>query len=287
LYLSPVLGELELRSIRRSHVQAVIQHTAAIVTPRVTTQVLAQLRAILATAVADRLIPSNPADDKTLAMPTAERKPDFVLTPEQVATIASRIAPRYAAMVLVAARSGLRSGELRALTLDRCRGLAELLTDGKVVDLAARREDGAGLVTLVIDRQLDGDRKLALPKTPNSMREVTLDATTSRLLAEHVERFGLGVDGRVFSNLVGRLICSATASRAWTDAIAGMNLPPRTGWHSLRHHHASQLLAAGVNVAAVARRLGHGSPRVTLTVYSHALPSDEHRILAALEQAAG
>jgi integrase len=44
--------------------------------------------------------------------------------------------------------------------------------------------------------------------------------------------------------------------------------------HSLRHSHTSELLSNGVPITAVAERLGHASPNVTLSIYSHALPAD-------------
>jgi integrase len=44
--------------------------------------------------------------------------------------------------------------------------------------------------------------------------------------------------------------------------------------HSLRHSHASELLSQGVPITAVAERLGHASPNITLSIYSHALPAD-------------
>jgi integrase len=44
--------------------------------------------------------------------------------------------------------------------------------------------------------------------------------------------------------------------------------------HSLRHSHASELLSRGVPITAVAERLGHASPNITLAIYSHALPAD-------------
>jgi integrase len=45
-------------------------------------------------------------------------------------------------------------------------------------------------------------------------------------------------------------------------------LPPVT-FHALRHSHASALIASGLDVLTVSRRLGHGSPAVTLTIYAH------------------
>jgi integrase len=44
--------------------------------------------------------------------------------------------------------------------------------------------------------------------------------------------------------------------------------------HSLRHSHASELLSQGAPITAVAERLGHASPNITLSIYSHALPAD-------------
>src|SRR5262249_992019 len=45
--------------------------------------------------------------------------------------------------------------------------------------------------------------------------------------------------------------------------------------HALRHTHASSLIAAGVAILAVSRRLGHANPTITLGVYGH-LFGDTH-----------
>jgi integrase len=39
--------------------------------------------------------------------------------------------------------------------------------------------------------------------------------------------------------------------------------------HAWRHIHASQMIAAGMDVVALSRRLGHSSPSITLDVYGH------------------
>jgi integrase len=44
--------------------------------------------------------------------------------------------------------------------------------------------------------------------------------------------------------------------------------------HALRHAHASALLTGGLGLAEVSRRLGHSSPTITASVYSHALSKD-------------
>ena len=42
--------------------------------------------------------------------------------------------------------------------------------------------------------------------------------------------------------------------------------------HDLRHTRATLLLADGVPVKAVAKRLGHAGATITLTVYRHVYP---------------
>jgi integrase len=39
--------------------------------------------------------------------------------------------------------------------------------------------------------------------------------------------------------------------------------------HGLRHTHVSQLIAAGMDVLTISRRIGHASADITLRVYGH------------------
>lgn len=52
-----------------------------------------------------------------------------------------------------------------------------------------------------------------------------------------------------------------------------LSLSKDVTFHSLRHSHASQMLAAGVAPQIVSQRLGHSDLSVTLRVYAHALPN--------------
>jgi len=51
--------------------------------------------------------------------------------------------------------------------------------------------------------------------------------------------------------------------------------------HDLRHFYASGLIAAGCDVVAVQRALGHANATMTLDTYAHLWPSSEDRIRAA------
>lgn len=56
---------------------------------------------------------------------------------------------------------------------------------------------------------------------------------------------------------------------------------PAIRFHDLRHTHATLLLKAGVPVHVVAQRLGHSSPELTLSIYSHVLPRQQSEAAAA------
>jgi len=51
--------------------------------------------------------------------------------------------------------------------------------------------------------------------------------------------------------------------------------------HDLRHVNASLDLSSGTSVKAVAARLGHSDPAITLRNYAHVLPHEE---MAAAER---
>ena len=56
-------------------------------------------------------------------------------------------------------------------------------------------------------------------------------------------------------------------------------------FHSLRHTHASQLIASGMDVLTISRRLGHGSPTITLAVYGHLFGNTDARAAEIMEAA--
>lgn len=90
----------------------------------------------------------------------------------------------------------------------------------------------------------------------------------------------------VFSNSFGRPLSTTNflhrAFYPMLDAAQIARDGQKINMHTLRHTHASQLLAAGVNPLAVAQRLGHSSPSVTMSIYAHLLPQTQNAADMAL-----
>lgn len=171
-------------------------------------------------------------------------------------------------MIVLAAASGLRSGELRGLTWDRI----------------ADNDDGTAV--LLVDRQLtraSSASKTAFGplKTRYSVRSVSIGKSTRAALGER--RGGL-----VFTTTRDGAITHKVAWRIWRAAADGVLRPERAdgtvpegdgdGWHELRHFHASLLIAGGASPVAVAHRLGHKDANETLRTYGHLWADDEERM---------
>jgi integrase len=87
----------------------------------------------------------------------------------------------------------------------------------------------------------------------------------------------------VFPNLHGGLRSPNALSQEWKEQVRKLGLT--VTFHSLRHTHASQLIAKGVDILTISRRLGHSKPTVTLDTYGHMFPNTDDRAAEIMEAA--
>ncbi len=170
--------------------------------------------------------------------------------------------PRLAPLLMLAALTGMRRGELCALRW----------TD---VDFERGELDVSRSVVVVPGGLAEKGTKT------HRFRIVALDDVGMALLLRHranVEDWArqaevvVPEDAFVFSHAVD-------GSKPFRpDNVTGFFTRVRDSLglhdvrlHDLRHFTATQLIGAGVDVRTVAGRLGHSDPSVTLRVYSHAL----------------
>jgi Site-specific recombinase XerD len=67
-----------------------------------------------------------------------------------------------------------------------------------------------------------------------------------------------------------------TVTSWFKDFVKKNNLPDIT-LHSLRHTNASLMIANGVDLRTVSKRLGHAQVSTTTNIYSHAIKSADER----------
>jgi integrase len=261
--IEPLLGKLRIRSVTKRHIETAAAVWARDHSPAYTKGIFIYCNAIFAAAVRDRVIPTNPCEG--VKLPKLDRGKVIPMTTEQVWGVADRIGPRYQGLILLAAATGMRSAELRGLTADR-------ILPGNPVRIR-------------IDRQLSATTPAwETPKSDTSGRTVTIDTHAVDMLAWHMYRVPPHPSGLIFTTPSGKPVHASMISRELRDIAEVMHLPERFGLHAFRHYHASLLIAAGLSPTAVAARLGHASPALTLRVYSHLWMDDEDRARDAIER---
>ena len=132
-----------------------------------------------------------------------------------------------------------------------------------------------------VERSLEETKeglRLKSPKTRAGRRTVSLPASVVETLRVHRRRqmehrlaigFGrLGDDDLVFARADASAHPPDNLSRDWRRTVLSLKLP-RVSFHALRHSHVSALIAAGLDVVTISRRIGHANPAVTLAVYAH------------------
>ncbi len=88
--------------------------------------------------------------------------------------------------------------------------------------------------------------------------------------------------GRVFTTWNGAPIRPDTIT-GWFHKFVEKNGLPPIHIHSLRHANASLLIASGVNLQTVAKRLGHANVNTTGKIYSHAIKSADEASAETLQ----
>ncbi|MFJ6483972.1 tyrosine-type recombinase/integrase [Streptomyces sp. NPDC091682] len=312
-HVYPTFGDRPVASIRPSDIQAWIKDRSQVLAPSTLAVTYAYLITPLQTAVRDRIIAGNPCEGVRLPK---QRKAEIVpLHSDAVRALIDAASDRYRALLLLAASSGLRQGELFGLEVDG-------------VDFL-RRE-------VTVRQQLidpDGDLPyIGEPKTHESYRTVPLTKAAVDALAAHLERFpapAVQIEDRtdprkprqrtarlIFPNQDGKPVRRGAWAHVWSRARRSANealveayeqaraawlrsgkpkggeparieAPDGASLHDLRHFYASLLIKHRENVKTVQKRLGHAKPSITLDTYTHLWPDEEDTTRAAVEAVLG
>ena len=196
-----------------------------------------------------------------------------------------------------------------AALLERLRGKPLYLLASLALGTGMRRNEMLGLRwqdvdldagRLTIEQALEqtathGIRTKA-PKTRHGRRTISLPAHLVAELRQHwreqqEQRLGMGLGkapeaSPVFATVDGGHLSPNAITKAWPVAMAAIGMPAIT-LHSLRHTHASMLIASGLDILTISRRLGHSSPTITLSVYGHLIHGTDDRAAQVIDAAFG
>lgn len=117
------------------------------------------------------------------------------------------------------------------------------------------------------------------PKSKAGVRNITIPAKMEALLKAAMIKSNFSpTSDYVFHNKYGGAIIPRNMERTWENVLKEAKIEHKK-FHALRHTHATQLLAAGVPLLEVSKRLGHSSPAITLKLYAHAIPNYDHQVV--------
>ncbi|MDQ8044532.1 MAG: site-specific integrase [Patulibacter sp.] len=206
---------------------------------------------------------ANPVSllDRVERPSSADQKEKRILNGDELSRLLTAIEPEYRLIFEVAAETGGRLGEILGLTWS---------------DISLRDQ------TVSFAFQLDRAGARQPLKTARSRRCLEVTPALAARLAEHkrtsghfaghdlvfMSRSGRGLDHR---NVGGRIL-SRAVDRAGLAAVTdrhGSVVQTAPTFHSLRHTHASALIAAGWDIEEVSARLGHANVAITQQIYVH------------------
>lgn len=220
------------------------------------------LRVILNTAVDDGRIRRNPCRIKGAGADRSPERP--TLTVDEVAAVMAKIDKRWQVMVLLAAFTTLRLGELAAL---RRRDVD--LVGGWVHVRRAQAELSTG--ELIIKD----------PKSEAGKRRVGIPTELLPSLSWHVDTFAEpGREGRVFVGPKGGYVRRQNFRRLWIKALTAAGITD-VHFHDLRHTGNTLAAANGANLRELMERMGHASTRAAV-IYLHAVNGRDRQIADSL-----
>src|SRR5215207_9488559 len=169
-HIIPTFGNLELRQIRPSTVQAWLKGRSDAVAPRTVQAMLTTLKSVLGAAVEDGIVARNPCSARSISAPQTTRENVTPWTVDELHRVAEAHPVEWQAVPIIGAGCGLRQGEIFGLQVDDVDFLRRRLLVRHQV-----KQIGTGLV-------------LAPPKGRRT-REVPLPDVVAVAISEHLRNY--------------------------------------------------------------------------------------------------
>jgi integrase len=273
-HILPVFGQVRLDQIRRMAVKEWAADLAVRYAPATVSSIVTLLSVVLNAAVQEQVIAVNPCLNLKISSRTSGGNPRHGRPIPQerhilpLAARAGRLGGRTAEiLVLTAAFTGMRWGELAGLARPNCRTSENMIWIH--ADVGALHE-------------VRGQLWLGPPKSPAAVRRIDLPPFLVRLLEETMDAHG---DELVFAGAEGgRLRRSNFARRIWRPVCDdGPQILPGAVFHGLRHLHKSVLMEAGIPRVLQFERLGHELGGMD-GVYGHVTEAMRTRLVDELQR---
>ena len=268
--LSDSIGDVRMSRLTPARLEPVVSDLADRHSRRTLRLYLNVLRMICARAVRDGHLSRDPV--ALVERPRAASDPERPsVTPEALRAVLASVfgTPCHLPIYLMAV-TGMRVSECLGLCWDSVDLDAGTLTVRRQrVPSAANPDSGLPLVpgTFTVLMDHTKTRQVRTVSLPPAAVEILREARRAQVAAGVLSPYVV-TDGTV-----------PMSHHKLARSLEPFGLHP----HALRHAHASLLLAAGIPLPEVSRRLGHASPSVTVSTYLHSVVTQDARAATAID----
>lgn len=277
------LSDITADEVRRWH-----KRDLTSLAPSTRKAVVTSFSAVMATAVRQRLVATNPVGPEVIKRRRSPARKFVPLEAPQVVAIREALPERYRILVTLGAGLGLRQGEVFGLSPD------DFDLDKRLVTVRRQVKVLAGGSRLVFAFPKGGEdhpiRQVPLPDSVALAVDEYLAAFPAKAVAlpwESATAKPVTVSLVVTSREGKPLNKNYVNGALWKPALREAEVPDtrENGMHALRHFYASTLLDNGENIRAVAEFLGHSDPGFTLRTYAHVMQRSHERSQQAIDAA--
>lgn len=230
------------------------------------------------------------ADDNPVVLAEPPDPGDYEAVPLDEAQVADLIAEAEAILADAAAPAFDRSGAV-AVRLSLATGMRvgeecaliqpEVHLDRGFAHVRANAIEGDGTVERRLKTKGKKSRNVSLSESMRSLLERHF-AWQRKNLPPVAER----ASGKPFvlTDAAGAMLRPSSVSKWFKRLARRLGFPEEVKFHSLRHTHATLLLAEGIDLKTVAERLGHARDGFTLEVYGHVVPGRDELAAETFDQ---
>lgn len=249
-WLKKLAGDLQLKDLNRIVYQEIINKYAETHEKQTVFDFHHHCKAVILDAIDDGLIEKDPTRKVVIKGKQPKEKKIKYLNQFELQKLISDLdlsdKPNYDWLLLLIAKTGMRCSEAVALTPKDFDFNRQYISVNKTWNY----KDGGGFVPT---------------KNKSSVRNIQIDWQIIGQFSSVIK--GLPEDEPIFVSK-NKPFYNSTLNDILSRHCKKQGIP-EISVHGLRHTHASILLASGVSIASVSRRLGHSDMATTQKVYLH------------------